>query len=595
MNQTLEWTQYERGKRYKASINLYKTVDKNERFYAKRHWEGVKTNGCPAVILPISKRIIDFKVAMIMSDLVSITFSPQGVSDDATDPGSMLQKEIAAQLTDYARTVAENTKFDSMNADGLLDAALTGDMISYWYWDETIDVGNGVMGDINGHLVDNVNFFPGDVNNPEINDVYGPVQPYIILAFRKNVKEVREEAKTNGVSEDDIALITPDNDIGYQAGEMSKTELNDDEESGKCTVLLKMWREFRDGRWHIMARKSTEKVVIRNTWDTELTRYPVALMSWDIRKGCCHGEPEMTSLINNQVVINRLASMITWWIHLHGFPKVIYDKTRIDTWTNNFFEALPVRGEIGGAAQYMQPGQLSAAVYNFFNAIIGLTKEASGANESILGEADPTNTSAIIVNSRNAAVPLNNIKRRFYRYVEDVALIWLDFWMNKYTQYPMRPIEVTRNGVKQVVMLNTEALKSMRLKLRIDVSPSSPFDEAAQQTTLDNLLAQGHISFVEWLERVRKGVIPDKEGLLEARIGAEAQQRAEEKQFLYELMGRELERILPTLPKDVQKNLNMLQRNDPAGYEATVKQIIAQAGQQQLPARPYAENVEVMI
>ena len=364
--------------------------------------------------------------------------------------------------------------------------------------------------------------------------------PYIIIAFRKNVKEVRDEfrreAEKRGMSEDEIEAeienITPDNETGNQAGDRAKIELNEDEESGKCIVLLKMWREYRDGKWHIMARRSTEYVVIRDTWDTGLHRYPVAWMNWDIRKGSCHGEAEMTSLIQNQVIIDKLASMIALWIYRHGFTRMIYDKSRITSISNDITQAIAVNdaasaGGVGAVAQYMQPAQLSAAVQSFFTMFITLTKEAAGANESILGEAAPTNTSAIIVNSKNAAVPLNNIKQRFYRYIEDVGLIWLDFWMSKYTQYTDRQIEITKDGVKQVITLDTETLKQMRLKLRIDVSPSSPFDEAAQQQTLDNLLAQQQITFVEWLERVKKGIIPDKEGLIEARTGEEAQRRAE--------------------------------------------------------------------
>lgn len=602
MDRTKDWRQYQIGIGHKNSLELYKTVDKNERFYTKRHWEGVRTNGLPAAVLPYAKRIVDFKVAMVMSDRVSMTFTPQGVSDDANDELSLLQRKIAAQLTDYARTVAENTKFDEMNANGLLDAAISGDMVSFWFWDESIDAGNGIMGDINGHLVDNVNVFLGDVNTPEINNVYGPVQPYIIIAFRKNVKEVRDEfrreAEKRGMSEDEIEAeienITPDNETGNQAGDRAKIELNEDEESGKCIVLLKMWREYRDGKWHIMARRSTEYVVIRDTWDTGLHRYPVAWMNWDIRKGSCHGEAEMTSLIQNQVIIDKLASMIALWIYRHGFTRMIYDKSRITSISNDITQAIAVNdaasaGGVGSVAQYMQPAQLSAAVQSFFTMFITLTKEAAGANESILGEAAPTNTSAIIVNSKNAAVPLNNIKQRFYRYIEDVGLIWLDFWMSKYTQYTDRQIEITKDGVKQVVTLDTETLKNMRLKLRIDVSPSSPFDEAAQQQTLDNLLAQDRITFVEWLERVKKGIIPDKEGLIEARTGEEAQRRAENEQFMWEIMAKEMREIEPTLPDEARNQLQMLQRNDPMAYEEQAKALIREHIRQ---PRPYAMNVE---
>ena len=602
MDRTKDWRQYQIGIGHKNSLELYKTVDKNERFYTKRHWEGVRTNGLPAAVLPYAKRIVDFKVAMVTSDRVSMTFTPQGVSDDANDELSLLQRKIASQLTDYARTVAENTKLDEMNSNGLLDAAISGDMVSFWFWDESIDAGNGIMGDINGHLVDNVNVFLGDVNTPEINNVYGPVQPYIIIAFRKNVKEVRDEfrreAEKRGMSEDEIEAeienITPDNETGNQAGDRAKIELNEDEESGKCIVLLKMWREYRDGKWHIMARRSTEYVVIRDTWDTGLHRYPVAWMNWDIRKGSCHGEAEITSLIQNQVIIDKLASMIALWIYRHGFTRMIYDKSRITSISNDITQAIAVNdaasaGGVGSVAQYMQPAQLSAAVQSFFTMFITLTKEAAGANESILGEAAPTNTSAIIVNSKNAAVPLNNIKQRFYRYIEDVGLIWLDFWMSKYTQYTDRQIEITKDGVKQVITLDTETLKQMRLKLRIDVSPSSPFDEAAQQQTLDNLLAQDRITFVEWLERVKKGIIPDKEGLIEARTGEEAQRRAENEQFMWEIMAKEMQEIEPTLPDEARNQLQMLQRNDPMAYEEQAKALIREHIRQ---PRPYAMNVE---
>ena len=602
MDRTKDWRQYQIGIGHKNSLELYKTVDKNERFYTKRHWEGVRTNGLPAAVLPYAKRIVDFKVAMVTSDRVSMTFTPQGVSDDANDELSLLQRKIASQLTDYARTVAENTKLDEMSSNGLLDAAISGDMVSFWFWDESIDAGNGIMGDINGHLVDNVNVFLGDVNTPEINNVYGPVQPYVIIAFRKNVKEVRDEfrreAEKRGMSEDEIEAeienITPDNETGNQAGDRAKIELNEDEESGKCIVLLKMWREYRDGKWHIMARRSTEYVVIRDTWDTGLHRYPVAWMNWDIRKGSCHGEAEMTSLIQNQVIIDKLASMIALWIYRHGFTRMIYDKSRITSISNDITQAIAVNdaasaGGVGSVAQYMQPAQLSAAVQSFFTMFITLTKEAAGANESILGEAAPTNTSAIIVNSKNAAVPLNNIKQRFYRYIEDVGLIWLDFWMSKYTQYTDRQIEITKDGVKQVITLDTETLKQMRLKLRIDVSPSSPFDEAAQQQTLDNLLAQDRITFVEWLERVKKGIIPDKEGLIEARTGEEAQRRAENEQFMWEIMAKEMQEIEPTLPDEARNQLQMLQRNDPMAYEEQAKALIREHIRQ---PRPYAMNVE---
>ena len=85
----------------------------------------------------------------------------------------------------------------------------------------------------------------------------------------------------------------------------------------------------------------------------------------------------MTALIPNQIVINQLASRITLWIYLHGFPKIIYDKTRNSELGITVLKKLfPVNGVdaggVGGAAQYMQPAQLSQLYKQFFNTFIHL-------------------------------------------------------------------------------------------------------------------------------------------------------------------------------------------------------------------------------
>jgi hypothetical protein len=214
----------------------------------------------------------------------------------------------------------------------------------------------------------------------------------------------------------------------------------------------------------------------------------------------------------------------------------------------------------------------------------------AGANESALGEATPTNTSAIVVNSKNAVVPLSSIKRRFYQYVEDIGLIWLDFWTSKYTDYPVRNLPVQRDGMTVIEQIDTSILKDIKLKLKVEVGPANLWSEAAEIQTLDNLLSQQMITFIEYLERQPNGVIPGREGLLEARKSAKAQQEAQDRQFMYDLMARELERIEPMLPPEAQNELKMLQRNDPERYEAQVKQLIQEAGRQ-TPPRPYGYNM----
>ena len=565
---TQGWDRYQSGLDYKSKINLQPTASKNERFYSGRQWEGVKANGLPTPVLNVTKRIIDYKISAIMSDMITMQFSAEGVSD--TDENGKEIRKAANILSGYSKTLWENLKVDTMNEDGLLDAALSGDVVSFWLWNPKVDAGNGQMGDINGELIDNVNYFPGDPNNDQINDAYGPVQPYIELAFRRNVADVRKEAKENGVSEQDLLNITADSETENQTGDRAKIELDDKE--GKCIVLLEMWPE----NGTIQARKSTRSVVIRKQWDTKLHRYPVALMNWYKRKGSAHGEADATSYISNQIMINQQAAMIALWIKLHGFPKVLYDSTKIGAWDNNISAAIKVNGTDGGgvsgAAVYMQPAVISTAVMQFMEWFIQITKEMAGANEAALGEANPTNTSAIIVLQKATAIPLNSIKRRFYQYIEDVGLIWLDFWSTQYAGYPQRNLEITQDNVKTVEPFDMSILQSMKLKLKLDIGPSTQWNEAAAAQTLDNLLVQDKITFIEYLKRLPNGLIPDKQGLIDERESQKAAQEADDKQLLYELMGR----FVDTLPEESLKQLDLLKQNDPAGYEKQVKQLIMQ-------------------
>ncbi len=610
MEFTKAWDKYQYGMEYQSKISLLPKIDKNERFYSGDHWRGIKANKLPTPILNVTKRIIDWKVAQVMSDLLKMRFTAEGVSDVAEDEQSVLYREIAKLFSEYSETLWENLKMDSMNEKGLLKSAIGCSMVSYWYWYDKIDNGDGQMGNIMGELVNACNYFPGDPNNPEINNAYEPVQPYIILSFRQQVEDVKTEAKKHGATKEQLDLITADDETKNQAGDRAKNEIDGDD--GKCIVLLHMWKEpeevpvidpvtgvqafDEDGKpvtkivWHIMAEKSTRNVVVRKKWDTGLHRYPVALMNWYEREGDAYGEAEATSLVPNNIMINKYAAMVALWVQTHGFPKVLFDRTRIGEWSTDFTKAIPVNGVdaggVGGAAMYMQPAQLSAAVMDFITWFISITKDMAGANESALGEATPTNTSAIVVNSKNAVVPLSSIKRRFYQYVEDIGLIWLDFWTSKYTDYPVRNLPVQRDGMTVIEQIDTSILKDIKLKLKVEVGPANLWSEAAEIQTLDNLLSQQMITFIEYLERQPNGVIPGREGLLEARKSAKAQQEAQDRQFMYDLMARELERIEPMLPPEAQNELKMLQRNDPERYEAQVKQLIQEAGRQ-TPPRPY--------
>ena len=60
----------------------------------------------------------------------------------------------------------------------------------------------------------------------------------------------RTSASANGIAEEEIAAIVPDDETAYQMGDKAKQEVaNADEDGGKCISILKLWKE--DGTVHI--------------------------------------------------------------------------------------------------------------------------------------------------------------------------------------------------------------------------------------------------------------------------------------------------------------------------------------------------------
>jgi hypothetical protein len=527
MDNTQDWELYLQGIEYKNKINLFHNTNRNERFYAGHHWDGVDTGGLPQVKLQLTKRIINWKVAQVMSDMLSMQFSADNSANyDVSNPNKIQElNKVASMLSDYSKTTWERLKQDSLNEQALLDAALSGDGIAYFYWDDTINAGMNqdgadIKGDMAEELIDNVCYFPGNTSEPRPNDKNGPLQPYILLAFRKSVSKVKEEATyyatiedpnlNNGLAQEQIDSIVADTETQYLAGDRAKQEPNADKDGGKCTVLLKMW--VQDGT--IWARKSTQSVKFRKDYNTELHRYPVALMNWTPRKNSCHGEAEATELVPNNIAVNKLMATMIVWTMLMAYPKPIYDTNKISAWNNDITKAIPVEGDVTGAVTFAQPSGLPSSVMELFDKLVTVTKDMAGANETALGDNSITKTAAGIVALQKAsALPLSTNKRRFAQWVEDIGLIWLDFWLTKYNVN--RVLTVEQDGQAIQVPFDGSQYNSTAFNLKIDVGASTQWSEVASIQTMDNLLNQKLIAFKQYLERIYNGLIPDKEGLID--------------------------------------------------------------------------------
>ena len=397
---------------------LYEQGKINERFYVGDQWHGAQCgNERPLVRHNVIKRIGDYKMAVISSNPVTVNYSVEGVPntvairDRAREErdryageqrtpmdamGLPPEEETAvtmSSLTDYFKTTAERVKLDDLKEQALRNAYISGSGVLYTYWDDRIQTGlyadesgtTPITGDIACEVLDIENVYFGDPNLYELQE-----QPYILIAQRKSVKELRREARRNGRPVSDIEAIKPDRDTGHMAGDRSDDE---PEETRKATVITKFWKEWdKDGACRILAAVVVKGATIRAKWDTKLRLYPLSVFRWERRRNCAYGESEITYLIPNQIAINRMITASVWAVLTLGMPITLVNKNMIPyaTVTNDPGQILEVEnigtGEsIGNALGYVNPPNFSPAFDNNITSLISNTLSQSGANDAMSG------------------------------------------------------------------------------------------------------------------------------------------------------------------------------------------------------------------
>lgn len=549
---TKSWQQYERGKEYKIKLNLFDNVDLVERFYAGDQWYGVTSNGLPTPVFNIIKRIINYQIAAIMSQKIKLAFAPsmvpeskdndtlaakagqaqqdpalaaaQAVNGAPAQPGIPItdgvqatgaqptdMKKICEIVNDQCEQLWERLQMDSQVRHALRDAAISGDMANYNFFNMDLltslpIAGKEPVGDIDSDLVDNVQVYFGNPNERRTER-----QPYILVAFREMVSKLRAEAKKNKVSEEDIARIVGDTENKETSGDRGKIELegtNDDEEA-KATVILKFWRDpiTKDILW----TKATQSVEIISSRKLGGKKYPIAWSSWDFRKNSYHGQSVGLELIPNQTYINKAFAMVMKSMMDTAFPKIIYNKTLLPGgWDNRVDKAIGVFNaeDMKSVATVLQGAQFNAQILQTIEMAIQFTKDFVGATDAALGDIRPDNHAAIVAVQQASMVPLETVKSNLYQWVEDIGYIWLDMMAYNYG-----PRVIVYNGQEEV--FDFSQLQKLKLRLKIDVGPSSYWSEIAAAQTLDGLLQQERIDFVQYLERMPHGYIPQTQELIE--------------------------------------------------------------------------------
>lgn len=522
------WRLYEAGTEFKNSIDLYNTVNENERFFAGDQWAGVNAPDLPKPVVNFIKRACQQHVADVSANPVAVSFEAVEFPCYVALPGQEC-KPLCSSDTQTLNAMFDadwnRMKMDALNLDGLLDAAISGYFILYSYWDSTLKTGQAACGSICAETIDNVNYYPGNPNERDVQK-----QPYIIIAGRELVSDVIAQAKANGCPKSDIEAIAADSRTENQSGDMSKHELSLDE-NAKCITLLYL---FKDASGHVLAQKSTHGTVIRPMWDTLLKRYPIAVMNWEYRKNCCHGRAEVTGLLPVQRYINQMYAMAMLFTMQSACPKAVFNQGMVKAWSNAVGMAIPVNGDINSAIKYLEPPELSPDIYSLPERLLNTTLQMMGVSELELGSINPTNTSALVLAREASTMTIQSIKTRFYSLIEDFARNWLDMVM-AYDKVPRFVKSVDSNGAGAAVF-DPSSLCGRLWSVKIDVGAASAWSEVTSVQTLNTLYSSGAIDARQYIERLPNGYLPMREKLLAEITPKETESTA---QHAYSISSKE--------------------------------------------------------
>lgn len=507
------WALYQESESFNAAINLYDTVKVNENFYIGKQWEGVESNGLPTPQFNFLKRVVGFIVATITTDNVKVTASAL-----ANTPGTDGLIEPARIVNEEFEALAERNNIPALLREFARNAAVDGDGCLYSYWDAEMETGQAVKGGIRTEVIENTRVRFGNPNDRRVQS-----QPWILLTRQGIVRETRRKARNNGIST--WEAIQADGDERY----MDAAKRTGD----KVTELLLLWRDADSGR--IWGYEATRHSALRKPWDTGLRLYPICWLNWDYVQDCYHGQAMLTGLIPNQIFVNKIwaASMLSFL--KTAYPKVIYDKTRIKNWDNRVGAAIGVNGgDVNTVAKNMDPAAISPQIAQFIQLAVEMTEQSLGATSVALGDTKPDNTSAIIALQRAASTPTEMTKQNLYQCVEELFRIYLEFMGEFYgeRQVDMETPEsvasvyqfIGQETPKEIAMpFDFGMLKDHPMLLKLDVGASSYYSEIASMQTLDNLLMSGHITALQYLERIPDGYIPARRALINEMKAAQEQ------------------------------------------------------------------------
>ena len=506
--------EFTKGKQFKENLNIFEQVRKNEKFYLGKQWEGLNTKKIQPVTFNILRRVTSLFQSQVVSDDISWNIRPFSSND---------QNSIECQALDaVVERVFERQAIKTKNRKVLRNGVVDGDLCMYFAFNTKINTGQLVKGDIVAEPLMNTNVFFG---NPHSSDVQS--QPYIIIARRRPLSEVKKEARENNIPDwDEIQSDMGSEFVGED--ENISNEL--------VTELTRLWKvesqtqsdEFAIPQTseNIYFMKVCGDIITYPPTKTDMTLYPLAWASWIERNNCMHGISPITEMIPTQIAINKQATYIGAYTQNVAMPKLVYNIQRLPNgWNGDPSKPIAVTGDprevianpIGGM-------QLPSGVFSSIEMYQSMMKDCMGASDTALGNiSNPDNTSAILATQKASNAPLELQKRMFEQFNEDCIRIIVDmacaYYGIRYISVNLKQnkLDGSQTETKTDVLLDFGKFSIGAMDINVEVGAATYWSEIVSMTNMDKLMQAGMIPDpVLYLESIPNSYIPNKQQIIDS-------------------------------------------------------------------------------
>lgn len=446
------WRRYEKGRDYLDKKNLVNRTNTCWNFFVGKQWEGVESDGEELPFLNYIHPNVMRKVTTIYTNRMAVNYSDM--------EGRAELQPVYERLSQMFSAKWEKANEDVLCRKSVKHGNITGDGLQYFPTGDVEDV----------QILLNTDILYGDESEPNIQR-----QPYIIIQERRSVEEVKEMARQNGISEEEIALIGPDRDTDNVLGNVDEVEGADSSDSTKVTVITHfekkkepvteaIWEENEDGvrvgtlvktgetRDVVYIARCTRNAMVENERPIEgepspvqkangqqgraLSLYPIIKFSWEEFPNDARGVSQVEGLIPNQILINKTLARRSMTTKNTAYPRMAYDSSMVSNPEDLTKVGMPIEVSSGGAQSvnqavaYLNPAQSNDEPKRLTDDLLEITQELSGSGDTTMGNIDLQRVaaSAIVAVNDQAQSMHDDTVANLQLFVEDMANLWVELW-----------------------------------------------------------------------------------------------------------------------------------------------------------------------